>query len=46
VLEQRQQQAAADDARAEKLMRVLTEKREAPSLMRQLDQLFRELGDR
>lgn len=46
VLEQRRQRAAADDARAEKLMRVLTEKKEAPSLMRQLDQLFRELGDR
>ena len=44
VMEQRRQQAAADDARAAELMRALTEKQEAPSLIRQLDRLFRELG--
>jgi Zn-finger nucleic acid-binding protein len=45
VMEQRRQHAAAEDARAEGLIQALTEKKEASSLIRQLDQLFRGINE-
>lgn len=44
--QQNRRRAESDDARADALIRALTEKQRSPSLLKDLDRLFRGLGDR